>query len=583
MKKLTILFLLQVFLCIPLFSNSDIKKTVEEIDTQPDLFDGNTESLKDYCLLLLNRSDYKKTIIYSTKLRKVGQALKDSRYEMYGDICLGQSLLMIGREDSARYHLDHSLLLATKLKNDSALCSVYNGLGLYAANIKMDYYSAISYFFQGIEAAKRSSYERLHTVLLLNLAGIYYLKKDPVGLKYSLECYDIGIRKDDPFLIYTAAANVAYMYYLTKDYSQALKYIEEAESIMLQHKYYDQSKIYTLHGHILFALGKDGEAMSNFKKALQYIDQAQASSISDTYLGYADVLIKKGNYQEAIINLKKSLEWSMSQKNVIYRTQAIKRLSEVYELIGNDEQALVLYKQYHLVTDSIFNIDKERSLNEQRIKFDLESSENKMQEQQLIIQAKEKQLYTFAFLILILSAFVIVVYLAYRRKNKLYTRIVEQNQKAIKRETKLKEQIEQLRNDSHIVDVADKHSGSSLSDEKNRQIFLEVERLMNEQYIYREKELTRERVAEILQTNRTYLSQVINQQTGLSFTHYINSYRINEAVRILSDPTNTIPLKNLAFELGFSSINTFYNSFQTIVGMSPSTYRKKASELTKNL
>lgn len=583
MKKLTILFLLQVFLCIPLFSNSDIKKTVEEIDTQPDLFDGNTESLKDYCLLLLNRSDYKKTIIYSTKLRKVGQALKDSRYEMYGDICLGQSLLMIGREDSARYHLDHSLLLATKLKNDSALCSVYNGLGLYAANIRMDYYSAISYFFQGIEAAKRSSYERLHTVLLLNLAGIYYLKKDPVGLKYSLECYDIGIRKDDPFLIYTAAANVAYMYYLTKDYSQALKYIEEAESIMLQHKYYDQSKIYTLHGHILFALGKDSEAMSNFKKALQYIDQAQASSISDTYLGYADVLIKKGNYQEAIINLKKSLEWSMSQKNVIYRTQAIKRLSEVYELIGNDEQALVLYKQYHLVTDSIFNIDKERSLNEQRIKFDLESSENKMQEQQLIIQAKEKQLYTFAFLILILSAFVIVVYLAYRRKNKLYTRIVEQNQKAIKRETKLKEQIKQLRNDSHIVDVTDKHSGSSLSDEKNRQIFLEVERLMNEQYIYREKELTRERVAEILQTNRTYLSQVINQQTGLSFTHYINSYRINEAVRILSDPTNTVPLKNLAFELGFSSINTFYNSFQTIVGMSPSTYRKKASELTKNL
>jgi len=104
---------------------------------------------------------------------------------------------------------------------------------------------------------------------------------------------------------------------------------------------------------------------------------------------------------------------------------------------------------------------------------------------------------------------------------------------------------------------------------------------MNEQHLYRKRELTKENVAEILQTNRTYLSQVINQQTGMSFTYYVNSYRIKEAVKILSDPGNTVLLKALAFDLGFSSINTFYSSFQTIVGMPPSTYRKKISELDK--
>lgn len=539
------------------------------------------ESLKELCMSLLNKSDYKQTMAYSRKLLDTARTLEKTKYEMYADICLGQAMLMTGSEDSAKYYLDHSLFLATKLRNDSALCSVYNGLGLYAANVKMDYYGAIAYFYEGIKAAKRAEYERLHTVLTLNMAGIYYLKKDPVGLKYSLECYETGHRKADPFLIYTASANVAYMYYLVGDYVRALQFIKEAEQLMLKNDYYDQSKIYTLHGHILFALGKDNEATANFKKALLHLDKAQPSSVSDTYLGYADVLIKKKKYGEAIAHLKKSLEWSKSQKNVIYRQQAIKRLSEVYELMGNNAYSLNLYKEYHLVSDSIFNIDKERSLNEQRIRFDLENNEEKMHKQDLIIKAKQRQLQLFSVLVAISLACILIIYAAYRRKNELYTRIVKQNKKAIEREAEFEQQIEQLKKHPGQEMANEKYSVSSLSDEKSTQLFVELEKLMNEQHLYRKRELTKENVAEILQTNRTYLSQVINQQTGMSFTYYVNSYRIKEAVKILSDPGNTVLLKALAFDLGFSSINTFYSSFQTIVGMPPSTYRKKISELDK--
>ena len=279
--------------------------------------------------------------------------------------------------------------------------------------------------------------------------------------------------------------------------------------------------------------------------------------------------------------MKKSLEWSKSQKNVIYRQQAIKRLSEVYELMGNNAYSLNLYKEYHLVSDSIFNIDKERSLNEQRIRFDLENNEEKMHKQDLIIKAKQRQLQLFSVLVAISLACILIIYAAYRRKNELYTRIVKQNKKAIEREAEFEQQIEQLKKHPGQEMANEKYSVSSLSDEKSTQLFVELEKLMNEQHLYRKRELTKENVAEILQTNRTYLSQVINQQTGMSFTYYVNSYRIKEAVKILSDPGNTVLLKALAFDLGFSSINTFYSSFQTIVGMPPSTYRKKISELDK--
>ena len=122
-------------------------------------------------------------------------------------------------------------------KNDSALCSVYNGLGLYASNVQKDYYRSLTYFFKGVEAARRCHYDRLYSILLSNIAGIYYLKNDSTGLKYALECYELGHERKDPYLIYSGSTNTAYMYYLKSDYNTALKYIQEAEFTMVQNDF----------------------------------------------------------------------------------------------------------------------------------------------------------------------------------------------------------------------------------------------------------------------------------------------------------------------------------------------------------
>lgn len=99
--------------------------------------------------------------------------------------------------------------------------------------------------------------------------------------------------------------------------------------------------------------------------------------------------------------------------------------------------------------------------------------------------------------------------------------------------------------------------------------------------IYKDNFITKDKVAEILGTNRTYLSRIINEQSKLSFTHYVNRFRIEEAIRLLSDPNNETPMKAISAELGFNSISTFYNLFQSSVGMTPSQYRNKVMELQK--
>lgn len=102
---------------------------------------------------------------------------------------------------------------------------------------------------------------------------------------------------------------------------------------------------------------------------------------------------------------------------------------------------------------------------------------------------------------------------------------------------------------------------------------------MREEKIYKDNSITKDKIADLLGTNRTYLSRIINEQSKQSFTHYVNSFRIEEAIRLLSNPQNDTPLKAISADLGFNSISTFYNLFQSVVGMTPSQYRNKVLEL----
>ncbi len=105
---------------------------------------------------------------------------------------------------------------------------------------------------------------------------------------------------------------------------------------------------------------------------------------------------------------------------------------------------------------------------------------------------------------------------------------------------------------------------------------------MTTEKVYRQPNLTKERLAEIAGCNRTYLSRVINEHKGTNITGYINSFRIGEAAELLSDPANETPLKAIAMEAGFSSLSTFYKIFKQTVGMTPMKFREKVAELARS-
>lgn len=100
-----------------------------------------------------------------------------------------------------------------------------------------------------------------------------------------------------------------------------------------------------------------------------------------------------------------------------------------------------------------------------------------------------------------------------------------------------------------------------------------IEELFEKDKIYLDPNLNMVDLAEMLRTNRTYLSQYFNREKNCSFYDYVNGLRIRNALRLLDTTEDKIEF--IALNSGFSSITTFRRIFVKIVGIRASEYRKK--------
>lgn len=535
----------------------------------------------------LYAGDYDNCIKAASRLVTLESKHKDEKYRMYAYIGMGQANIMKDNYDIAKRYLDSAYIFAVKLQNDSALCSVYNGLGLYHTNADANYYRAIECYLQGIKAAERSSNKRLHSLLLCNLSGVYYVKRDASGLQYALECYQRGHKLNQSYLIYIGAVNTSYCYFLKKDYDEATKYLNEAEQ-MIQNRvvFFNQANVYTLAANIYYAKKDYGKAKLYFDKALYESDQTQTSYIAESYLGLGRIAMAENKYNQALQYLKKGLEVSTEKNNAVHRRDLYYELSLCYEKLGDIQSAFSIYKEFVTENDSIFNKDKEYALSELMIKYEIEQKENLLKERDIALIRKEKRLQLLYVIVILVVSVCILLYWLNRKKNRRYLQIVRQNLDFVENEKILRQTYPDYAEHESVVSEKNsatidegKYMTSALSEEKSSTLYLKLHRVMLKRELYKDKSLSKDKLAEALNTNRTYLSQVINTHTGLSFTHYINRLRIEEARRLLSDPKNETPLKAIASDIGFNSLSTFYNAFQSIIGMSPSAYRVKMLEI----
>ena len=90
------------------------------------------------------------------------------------------------------------------------------------------------------------------------------------------------------------------------------------------------------------------------------------------------------------------------------------------------------------------------------------------------------------------------------------------------------------------------------------------------------KDITLKDIAKLLGYDYNYVSRYFQSAFNMSFTNFLNIYRLETAVKLL-DETNK-KITDIALESGFQSVRTFNNSFRLKFGMSPSEYKHKLQQ-----
>lgn len=101
----------------------------------------------------------------------------------------------------------------------------------------------------------------------------------------------------------------------------------------------------------------------------------------------------------------------------------------------------------------------------------------------------------------------------------------------------------------------------------------QLEESMTEQKLYLQRDLSLSKLASHLGTSTNKLSHHLNHEWGTGFNDWLNSYRVNEVIRLMQIEANRrYTLEAISIMAGFRSLTTFNKVFKKHTGKTPSQY-----------
>lgn len=173
------------------------------------------------------------------------------------------------------------------------------------------------------------------------------------ALEYFKKALPIAFIEDDPALAASINANIGEVYGLLGDHTKAKEYFETVMNLDQKHNYYvSSSKNKIRYAQYFFS-------QKNYTAGLQ-IARA-AVSIADQYK-------IPGNLQNAY-----------------------ELISKIYEQTGKYDSALLYFRQYVVIKDSLFNTEKEREITRKQLVLDFEVKEKEYRYNRQLLDNELKQ------------------------------------------------------------------------------------------------------------------------------------------------------------------------------------------------
>ncbi|MDR0206235.1 MAG: AraC family transcriptional regulator [Bacteroidales bacterium] len=298
--------------------------------------------------------------------------------------------------------------------------------------------------------------------------------------------------------------------------------------------------------------------------------EMEAQNLSD----FGKLFYKLNRIDSALYYIDLSSDIAEKSKFIGILADNYLTLSKIEESKGQTKNAFIHYKKFVLLRDSVLNTDKFNEINQLQRLYEISITNQQIEELIIEQQNKERKILlqrivwvSSSTILLLVSGLLLFVFLQKKRLNTAYKALFEKNIEIIKLQEKSPEK------------DLEKYKKSALSDIQQQELLNKILPFMEDSSIICDMEFSLDKLAELLQSNHTYVSQVINTALKKNFRSFLNSYRIREAQRLFSDfDISKYTIESIASQVGYKSATTFRDAFKEITGVSPNFYLKSVQE-----
>ncbi|WP_339816112.1 tetratricopeptide repeat protein [uncultured Imperialibacter sp.] len=322
---------------------------------------------------------------------------------------------------------NRSISIFRSLGDSLRVADNYTTLGSahkYLGHVKQ----SLEYSLRSIELMKEYG-TRVDYATSLYALGNYYMeiKEYDTCEKYYLEALEILETTDTPAKLADMYYNMGILASINKGLEESSEFYEKALTLY-QEAGDDASfpKVWTAIGYNFFKQEKFAKARTYFLNA----DKGLSKSSSTYKYCYNLASLSRTEYQlknyAAALDYAKRVDETATEMGVLrFSIDAQELFKQIYNAQGEYEKAYESLGRYHTLSDSLYSLEKEKTIKELTIKYESElkeqeieklSSEKELQEKEILLATTEKNAYMIAVVFAIALALAILAFFTQRQK-----------------------------------------------------------------------------------------------------------------------------------------------------------------------
>ncbi len=363
-----------------------------------------------------------KAISYLSRAMEINELIQPNTINSSLILALGSSYSNLGKYFEALELYNSAVEKAKNNADFYNLVSLLNNRGNVLLRLG-DLDGAIADYEQAINQLSKVSRKGQLPSLMLNLGNTYHQTHQYKNAQlYYKRAYREASELNNEQVMARALLNQSLMYDLLKKSDSAYITIQEAlrMSYVSMNMELNTLAINMLGNHLLkvgnFELAKD-----QLHKAHQLaIDHTFPNELAKASQGLGTLYFSLEKYPLAKKYFNESLRLNQESGNLDLQMKNQLSLSEVNEKTGNYLEALNDHKNYLILYDSLFNIEKQQQVTQVEGRLNLRLKEEQLENQRLLLAKKNEELQLqharISYVIVIALLIIVLIVILYNRK-----------------------------------------------------------------------------------------------------------------------------------------------------------------------